>query len=154
MTQTELDRNYDLPFMRSPHPSYSAVVVCRQSKVKFSINSHRGCFGGCHFCAITFHQGRIIQRRSDESILREARLLTETPDFKGYIHDVGGPTANFFRPACTRQRQGSVCKNRQCLFPEPCPSLEADTTVIIFICSDRFVSCPVLKSIHSFGYSF
>jgi len=126
MTTPELDRIYDLPFMRSPHPSYEAAGgVPAIEEVRFSINSHRGCFGGCHFCAITFHQGRIVQRRSDASILREARLLTEMPDFKGYIHDVGGPTANFFQPACSRQRQGGVCKNRQCLFPEPCPSLEA-----------------------------
>jgi len=127
MTQAELDHNYELPYMRSSHPSYAVQGgVPAIEEVRFSINSHRGCFGGCHFCAITFHQGRIIQRRSDASILREARLLTEMPDFKGYIHDVGGPTANFFQPSCARQRQGSVCKNRQCLFPEPCPSLEAD----------------------------
>lgn len=127
MTTQELDRVYALPFERTPHPSYVAAGgVPSIEEVRFSINSHRGCFGGCNFCAITFHQGRIVQRRSDASILREAGLLTAMPDFKGYIHDVGGPTANFFQPACAKQRAGGVCKDRQCLFPEPCPSLEAD----------------------------
>lgn len=127
MTASEMDRSYDLPYERQPHPFYrDAGGVPAIEEVRFSINSHRGCFGGCHFCAITFHQGRIVQRRSSESILREARLITELPDFKGYIHDVGGPTANFFQPACDRQRAGSVCKSRQCLFPESCPQLAAD----------------------------
>ncbi len=127
MSTAELDRIYDLPYERTPHPSYQAAGgVPSIEEVRFSINSHRGCFGGCHFCAITFHQGRIVQRRSSASILREAKLISEMPDFKGYIHDVGGPTANFFGPACEKQRKGAVCKGRQCLFPEPCPSLEAN----------------------------
>jgi uncharacterized radical SAM protein YgiQ len=127
MTTQELDRIYDLPFERLPHPMYQAMGgVPASEEIRFSINSHRGCFGGCHFCAISFHQGRMIQRRSAESILREAKILTRLPDFKGYIHDVGGPTANFYQPACATQRSGRVCNNRQCLFPEPCPLLEAD----------------------------
>jgi uncharacterized radical SAM protein YgiQ len=127
LTTAELDRIYDLPYERLPHPHYAALGgVPAIEEVRFSITSHRGCFGGCNFCAITFHQGRIIQHRSAGSILREAELLTHLPDFKGYIHDVGGPTANFYHPACARQRQGSACRERRCLFPKPCPLLEAD----------------------------
>lgn len=127
LTRSEMDKVYALPYERTPHPVYAkAGGVPAIEEVRFSINSHRGCFGGCHFCAITFHQGRIVQRRSAISIVREAELLSHEPDFKGYIHDVGGPTANFFQPACARQRNGGVCKDRQCLFPEPCPALEAD----------------------------
>jgi uncharacterized radical SAM protein YgiQ len=127
LTEREMDRIAALPYERTAHPRYLSIgKVPAIEEVRFSINSHRGCFGGCSFCAITMHQGRIVQHRSAESILAEARLLAGLPDFKGYIHDVGGPTANFFQAACARQRQGSVCKNRQCLFPEPCPALEAD----------------------------
>jgi uncharacterized radical SAM protein YgiQ len=127
MTTQELDQVYDLPYERSPHPRYQAEGgVPAIEEVRFSITSHRGCFGGCHFCAIGFLQGRIVQHRSAASILREAELLTKMPDFKGYIHDVGGPTANFYNPACARQREGHACRDRQCLFPEPCPHLEAD----------------------------
>lgn len=96
--------------------------------MKFSLASCRGCFGACSFCALTFHQGRIIQSRSHESLLEEAKKMTEDPDFKGYIHDVGGPTANFRKPACKKQMKVGVCKNRQCLFPEPCPNMEIDHT--------------------------
>ena len=95
-------------------------------EVKFSITSNRGCFGGCSFCALTFHQGRILQTRSHESILREAEKMTEDPEFKGYIHDVGGPTADFRHPSCQKQLTKGVCMNRQCLFPEPCKNLQAD----------------------------
>ncbi len=127
MTPLEMDRIYALPYERTPHPRYLAEGgIPAISEVRFSINSHRGCFGGCNFCAITFHQGRIVQHRSAASIVQEAELIVKQPDFKGYIHDVGGPTANFYQPACDRQEKGSVCKNRQCLFPKPCPSLKAD----------------------------
>lgn len=123
----EMDRVYDLPYSRRPHPVYDASGgVPAVAEVSMSIVSHRGCYGGCHFCAIALHQGRIIQHRSESSILKEAQTIIEQPDFKGYIHDVGGPTANFSRPACAKQRGGGVCRNRQCLFPEPCPALEAD----------------------------
>lgn len=123
----EMDRVYDLPYTRRPHPVYDASGgVPAIAEVGMSIVSHRGCYGGCHFCAIALHQGRIIQYRSEASVVREAERIIGQPDFKGYIHDVGGPTANFARPACARQRGGGVCRNRQCLFPEPCPALEAD----------------------------
>ena len=123
----EMDDIYDLPYMRTYHPSYEkAGGVPAVSEIKFSLISNRGCFGGCSFCALTFHQGRIVQVRSHESILKEAKEMTKDPDFKGYIHDVGGPTANFRAPACKKQLQKGVCTNRQCLFPKPCPNLVAD----------------------------
>ena len=109
------------------HPSYEALGgVPAISEVKFSLISNRGCFGGCSFCALTFHQGRIIQARSHESIVEEAKLLTEEPDFKGYIHDVGGPTADFRFPACEKQMTKGACPDKQCLFPKPCKNLVAD----------------------------
>lgn len=124
LTTAEMDRVYALPYARSWHPDYDARGgVPAFSEVKFSITSHRGCFGECGFCAISSHQGRIIQRRSDESILREAALLTRDPDFKGYIHDVGGPTANFTNPSCPESTQRGACKGRSCLYPQPCRRL-------------------------------
>ena len=127
LTTEEMDAVYDLPYMRTYHPSYEEHGgVPAISEIKFSLVSNRGCFGGCNFCALTFHQGRIVQVRSHESIIREAELMTKDPDFKGYIHDVGGPTANFRHPSCAKQMTQGVCKNRQCLFPEPCPNLEVD----------------------------
>ncbi len=127
LTMQEMDDIYALPYMRTYHPSYEAKGgVPAISEIKFSLISNRGCFGGCSFCALTFHQGRTIQVRSHESILEEARSLTKEPDFKGYIHDVGGPTANFRHPSCEMQMTHGVCKNRQCLFPEPCKNLKAD----------------------------
>lgn len=127
LTTPEMDAVYDLPYMRTYHPSYEEKGgVPAISEIKFSLISNRGCFGGCSFCALTFHQGRTIQVRSHESILKEARLLTKEPDFKGYIHDVGGPTANFRHPSCEKQLTHGVCKNKQCLFPEPCRNLKAD----------------------------
>ena len=118
---------YALPYMRSYHPSYEAAGgVPAIREIKFSLISCRGCFGACSFCALTFHQGRIIQARSHESLLEEARLLTQEPDFKGYIHDVGGPTANFRFPACEKQLTKGACPHKQCLFPEPCKNLRAD----------------------------
>lgn len=125
--QTEMDDIYALPYMRTWHPSYEkAGGVPAISEIQFSLTSSRGCFGGCNFCALTFHQGRIIQARSHESLIEEARILTELPDFKGYIHDVGGPTANFRQPSCKKQLQYGVCQDRQCLFPHPCRNLRAD----------------------------
>ena len=127
MTTEEMDSIYDLPYMRNYHPTYEKLGgVPAISEIKFSLISNRGCFGGCSFCALTFHQGRTVQVRSHESILEEARLLTKEPDFKGYIHDVGGPTANFRHPSCEKQLTKGVCKHRQCLFPKPCPNLRAD----------------------------
>ena len=127
MTPAEMDRIYSLPYERLAHPSYDALGgVPALTEVRFSINSHRGCYGSCSFCAIAYHQGRIIQRRSEQSILAEGELLTAMPDFKGYIHDVGGPTANFYLPACDKQEQGAVCKERLCLSPQPCPKLKVD----------------------------
>ncbi len=127
LSQSEMDRVYALPYMRNYHPSYEAEGgVPAISELRFSITSNRGCFGGCNFCALTFHQGRIIQRRSHESILREAEAFTYEPDFKGYINDVGGPTANFRAPACEKQLRTGACTNRQCLFPKPCGNLNID----------------------------
>ena len=127
LTTEEMDEVYDLPYMRTYHPSYEeqgGIPAIRE--VKFSLISNRGCFGACSFCALTFHQGRIIQARSHESLMKEARELTKEPDFKGYIHDVGGPTANFRFPACEKQLTKGACPGRQCLFPEPCKNLNAD----------------------------
>ncbi len=123
----EMDDVYALPYQRTYHPSYEAQGgVPAISEIKFSLISNRGCFGGCNFCALTFHQGRTIQVRSHESILAEANSIVQDPDFKGYIHDVGGPTANFRQPSCQKQMQAGVCKHRQCLCPKPCPNLEVD----------------------------
>ena len=125
--QEEMDEVYGYPYMRTYHPSYEKDGgVPAIAEVKFSLISNRGCFGGCSFCALTFHQGRILQTRSHESLLDEAVKMTEDPDFKGYIHDVGGPTANFRQPSCDKQLEHGVCKNRQCLYPKPCRNLKAD----------------------------
>lgn len=127
LTTQEMDDIYDLPYMRTWHPSYAkAGGVPAIEEVKFSLVSNRGCFGACSFCALTFHQGRIIQTRSHESILREAEQITRDPDFKGYIHDVGGPTANFRHPACEKQLTKGACGGRQCLYPTPCKNMNAD----------------------------
>ena len=127
LSQEEMDEVYALPYMRNYHPSYEELGgVPAIREIKFSLISNRGCFGACSFCALTFHQGRIIQARSHESLIQEARLLTEDPDFKGYIHDVGGPTANFRFPACEKQLTKGACPHKQCLFPEPCKNLRAD----------------------------
>jgi len=127
LLESELDEIYSLPFLRTYHPIYkNEGGVPALKEVEYSITSHRGCFGGCSFCALTFHQGRIIQSRSQESIIEEAKILTKSPNFKGYIHDVGGPTANFRRPACKLQGKKGACQKRQCLHPEPCPNLDID----------------------------
>ncbi len=127
LSQAEMDRVYALPYMRNYHPSYEAAGgIPIINELKFSLVSNRGCFGGCSFCALTFHQGRIIQTRSHESILEEAKMMTWDPDFKGYINDVGGPTANFRAPACEKQLSKGVCPNKQCLFPTPCKNLKVN----------------------------
>ena len=127
LTMQEMDDVYELPYMRDYHPSYKKMGgVPAIQEIKFSLTSNRGCFGGCSFCALTFHQGRIVQCRSHESLIRETELMTKDPEFKGYIHDVGGPTANFRKTACQKQMEKGACVNRQCLFPEPCKNLEAD----------------------------
>ena len=127
LTTQEMDAIYALPYCRNYHPSYEKLGgVPAIEEVKFSLVSCRGCFGACSFCALTFHQGRIIQARSHASILKEAELMTKDPDFKGYIHDVGGPTANFRFPGCEKQLTKGTCPNRQCLYPTPCKNLLAD----------------------------
>ena len=127
LTEEELDRVYSLPYMRTYHPMYESMGgIPAIEEIKFSLSANRGCFGSCNFCAITFHQGRIVTARSDKSLVEEAVLMTEEKDFKGYIHDVGGPTANFMQPACKKQLKAGACKDRQCLFPEKCPNLIVD----------------------------
>lgn len=127
MSVSEMDRVYSLPYERTYHPTYEkdgGIPAIRE--IEFSITSHRGCYGGCSFCALNFHQGRIIQSRSQSSILNEAKKLTWLPGFKGYIHDIGGPTANFRQRACKKQNRSGACKEKQCLYPEPCKNLIVD----------------------------
>ena len=124
LTQLEFDDTYALPYMRTYHPMYEYIPAIEE--VKFSLISNRGCFGACNFCALNFHQGRIIQTRSHESLIKEAKGLIQDPDFKGYIHDVGGPTANFRQPACKKQETHGACPNKQCLWPKPCKNLIVD----------------------------
>lgn len=124
LTQLEFDDTYALPYMRTYHPMYEYIPAIEE--VKFSLISNRGCFGACNFCALNFHQGRIIQTRSHESLIKEAKVLIQDPDFKGYIHDVGGPTANFRQPACKKQETHGACPNKQCLWPKPCKNLIVD----------------------------
>ena len=147
LTTEEMDEVYDLPYMRTYHPSYEeqgGIPAIRE--VKFSLISNRGCFGACSFCALPFHQGRIIQARSHESLMKEARELTKEPDFKGYIHDVGGPTANFRFPACEKQLTKGACPGRQCLFPEPCKNLNADHGDYILLLQ-KLRSIPGVKKV-------
>ena len=127
LSQQELDKVYDLPYMRTYHPMYEAEGgVPGIEEVRFSIAHNRGCFGGCNFCSLAFHQGRYISVRSKESIVKEAKLLTQLPDFKGYIHDIGGPTANFRRPSCDSQEKRGLCKGKKCLAPTICPNLKSN----------------------------
>lgn len=147
LSQEEMDAIYDLDYMRDCHPSYKPLGgVAALEEVQFSIVSCRGCFGSCSFCAIHAHQGRIIQSRSHESILREAKIITQLPGFKGYIHDVGGPTANFRHPSCAKQLKVGVCKDRQCLFPEPCPNLDSDHSDYIALLR-KIRSLPGIKKV-------
>lgn len=125
LTESELDFVYDLPYTRLPHPSYKEHIPALD-EVSFSLTSCRGCFGQCSFCALTFHQGRVIQARSHASLIREANLLTKLPGFKGYIHDIGGPTANFRFPACKKQSTKGVCKDKSCLGYSPCKNMTVD----------------------------
>ena len=127
LTTDEMDEVAELPYARDWHPDYDAAGgVPAFAEIKFSISSNRGCFGECSFCALTFHQGRVLQMRSHDSIMREAELLTRDPEFKGYINDVGGPTANFSRPACDKQLKHGVCKNKRCLWPSVCKNMVVD----------------------------
>lgn len=127
LSTMELDDIYELPYEGTYHPMYEAAGgVPAINEVKFSVVSNRGCFGGCAFCALTYHQGREVRARSCDSIVREAERLTERPDFKGYIHDVGGPTADFRSPACDKQLKYGVCKDRDCLYPKPCKQMKVD----------------------------
>ncbi len=147
LSQQEMDEVYDLPYLRNYHPSYEeAGGIPAIREIKFSLISNRGCFGACSFCALTFHQGRIIQARSHESLIQEAKLLTEEPDFKGYIHDVGGPTADFRFPACEKQMTKGACPNKQCLFPEPCKNLRADHSDYIELLR-KLRSLPKVKKV-------
>ena len=127
LTQEEMDDIYALPYTGTYHPMYEAKGgIPALEEVKFSLTSNRGCFGGCSFCALTFHQGRILQTRSHDSLIKEAEKMTKDKDFKGYIHDVGGPTADFRLPSCKKQLTKGVCRDRQCLFPTPCKNLTVD----------------------------
>lgn len=147
LSMMEMDDVYALPYMRTYHPSYEALGgVPAMSEVKFSLTSNRGCFGGCSFCALTFHQGRIVQVRSHESLLKEAQEMTRDPEFKGYIHDVGGPTANFRAMACGKQASKGACANRQCLFPKPCPNLQADHSDYVSLLR-RLRALPGIKKV-------
>ena len=127
LERDELDRLYELPYMRNYHPMYETEGgIPAIEEIKFSITANRGCFGGCAFCAITYHQGREVRSRSKESIVSEAEVLRDQPDFKGYIHDIGGPTANFRMPSCDKQKKHGMCQHKDCLFPEPCSQLKVD----------------------------
>ncbi|MGN0161585.1 MAG: YgiQ family radical SAM protein [Lachnospiraceae bacterium] len=124
LSTDEMDRVYDMDFMRDYHPCYREKGgIPALNEIKFSLTSNRGCFGGCNFCALTFHEGRVVQVRSHRSILEEAEKMTKDPDFKGYIHDVGGPTADFRHPSCNKQLTKGVCPHRQCLFPDVCKNM-------------------------------
>ena len=147
LEREELDAVYALPYARTYHPMYEAMGgVPAITEVRFSITHNRGCFGGCNFCAIAFHQGRAVRSRSIESCVEEGRLLASLPDFKGYIHDVGGPTANFRNPACEKQLEHGVCPNRRCLFPKPCPNLRADHSEYVELL-ERLEAIPGVKKV-------
>lgn len=134
LTEQEMDDIYELPYMRTWHPSYDKEGgIPAFSEIRFSLSSNRGCFGGCNFCALTFHEGRIVQARSEASLVREAKELVKDPLFKGNIHDVGGPTADFTSPACSRQMTSGACSHRQCLFPERCKNCRVDHTKYVRI---------------------
>ncbi|GFI62493.1 hypothetical protein IMSAG049_01677 [Clostridiales bacterium] len=145
--EDELDSVYALPFMRTYHPIYEHKGgIPAINEIKFSLTANRGCFGNCNFCAIVFHQGRIVTSRSEASLLDEAKLMTSEKDFKGYIHDVGGPTANFMQPACKKQLKYGACKDRQCLFPEKCPNLIVDHKKYLLVLR-KLRSIPKVKKV-------
>ena len=147
LTNEEMDFTYNLPFTRTYHPIYEKDGgIPAIKEVRFSITSHRGCFGSCSFCALTFHQGRVIQTRDAESIIDEAKLLTTLPDFKGYIHDIGGPTANFRHRACKKQEEYGTCKNKQCMFPKPCKNIIIDHTEYLSVLK-KVRSLPRVKKV-------
>ncbi|MHC6181149.1 YgiQ family radical SAM protein [Clostridium sp. JNZ X4-2] len=147
LTEEEMDIVYNLPYTRTYHPIYEKEGgIPAINEISFSITSHRGCYGGCSFCALTFHQGRTVQNRSEESIINEAELLTTLDNFKGYIHDVGGPTANFRHKACRIQEKVGVCKNRQCLFPKPCKNLIIDHSEYLSLLK-RIRKIPGIKKV-------
>ena len=147
LSTIELDDVYELPYMNNYHPSYKKLGgVPAISEIKFSLTSNRGCFGGCSFCALTFHQGRVVQVRSHESLIKEATAMTQDPDFKGYIHDVGGPTANFRRPACDKQLTKGACPHKQCLYPAPCKNMKVDHTDYINLLR-KLRSIPKVKKV-------
>ena len=147
LERDELDAVYALPYARTYHPMYEPMGgVPAITEVRFSVTHNRGCFGGCNFCAIAFHQGRAVRSRSVESCVEEARLLASLPDFKGYIHDVGGPTASFRNPACQKQIEHGVCPDRRCLFPKPCPNLRADHTEYVELL-EKIEAVPGVKKV-------
>ena len=147
LERAELDRVYALPYMRTYHPMYEAAGgVPAIEEVRFSITHNRGCFGACNFCALAFHQGRTVRSRSIESVVTEAKRITEMPDFKGYIHDIGGPTANFRAPACDKQLKAAVCTNRKCLAPKPCPHLKVDHSEYIALL-EQVEALPRVKKV-------
>ena len=147
LEREELDHVYSLPYMRNYHPSYEKEGgVPAIAEVKFSLTHNRGCFGGCNFCALAFHQGRTVRSRSEESVIAEAKLLTSLPDFKGYIHDVGGPTANFRNPACEKQLKDGVCPSRKCLVPTPCKNLRVDHSEYMHLI-ESIESLPGVKKV-------
>ena len=147
LERDELDAVYALPYTRRYHPSYDAVGgVPAITEVEMSITHNRGCFGGCNFCALAFHQGRTVRSRSIESVVAEAKKITESPNFKGYIHDIGGPTANFRYPACKKQLESGVCANRKCLAPKPCKNLIADHSEYVELLR-RVESLPRVKKV-------
>ena len=147
LEREELDRVYALPYMRTYHPSYEPLGgVPAIEEVRFSITHNRGCFGACNFCALAFHQGRTVRSRSEESVLAEAKIITEMPDFKGYIHDVGGPTANFRHPACQKQLEHGVCATRKCLAPTPCKNMIVDHSEYLTLI-EKIEALPRIKKV-------
>ena len=137
LEREELDRVYNIPFCRTYHPMYEKDGgIPAIKEVKFSITHNRGCFGGCNFCAIAYHQGRAVRSRSVESVVEEAKLIASMPDFKGYIHDIGGPTANFRHPACKKQLTAGVCPDKRCLVPTPCKNLDPDHSEYVKLLSE------------------
>lgn len=147
LTQIELDAVYELPFVGTYHPTYEeAGGVPAIEEVQFSLTSNRGCYGNCNFCALAFHQGRVVQSRSENSLVKEASQMAENPNFKGYIHDVGGPTANFRHQACEKQLIKGVCKSKQCLFPRPCKNLKIDHKEYVQILR-RLRNIPKVKKV-------